>query len=149
MRIDVRFDEADHRRVIARLNELIRDGEDMSPVMREVSEHLLSIAEESFDREGSPDGAPWEPLAPSTRRSRRRAGKDGPILQRDRHLRRSLDSAYDRTSAEAGTNLIYAATHQFGRPPAGIPARPFLGIGPGDADHILDIIGRHLVPEAP
>lgn len=175
-RIDVRFNEADHRRVVDRLNELIRNGEDLTPAMRAVSEHLLSVAEESFARESSPDGEAWAPLAPSTRRQRRREGKDGPILQRDRHLRRSLDSDHGRDYAAAGTNLIYAAIHQFGgriersarsqalafaarggrftsRAAAGrrragsvrvafaaigahhidIPARPFLGVGPGDA----------------
>jgi len=101
-RIDVRFNEADHRRVVDRLNELIRNGEDLTPAMRAVSEHLLSVAEESFARETSPDGEAWAPLASSTRRQRRREGKDGPILQRDRHLRRSLDSDAGRGEPAPG-----------------------------------------------
>lgn len=106
--------EIDDREVRRGLRNLADAGEDLSPAMRVVSELLLSIAEESFEREASPEGEPWTPLAAGTRRQRRKEGKDGPILQRDRHLRRSLDSAYDRTSAVAGTNLAYAAIHQFG-----------------------------------
>lgn len=110
-RITIEIDDREARRG---LRDLAEAGEDLSPAMRVVSELLLSIAEESFEREASPEGDPWAPLAASTLRQRKREGKDGPILQRDRHLRRSLDSDHDRTSAAAGTNLAYAAIHQFG-----------------------------------
>lgn len=185
--IDVRFNEAEHRRVIASLNQLIRDGEDLSPAMLEVSELLAAIAERSFDAERSPDGVPWAPLAPATVRQKRKAGRSEKILEREGDLKSSILSDHDRRSAAAGTNLVYAAIHQFGgtiqrsarsqvlafaarggrftsraaasRRRAGsvrvsfaaigahnidIPARPFLGVGQGDADAILDIVAEHL-----
>ncbi|MXW02182.1 MAG: phage virion morphogenesis protein [Holophagales bacterium] len=142
--IDIRFNEAEHRRVIASLNQLIRDGEDLSPAMLEVSELLADIAAEAFDRETSPDGVPWKALQAATLRAKRRLGYSEKILLREGDLSGSILSDHDRTSAVAGTNLIYAATHQLGRTEAGIPARPFLGIGQGGAGEIVDIVARHL-----
>lgn len=37
-----------------------------------------------------------------------------PILEGDGGLRQSITSDYDANSAVAGTNLVYATTHQFG-----------------------------------
>lgn len=162
MNVDIRLNEADYRRINRRLDDLRDDAEDLTPAMRAIAEHLLATTEDAFAGEESPDGEPWKPLAPSTARERRRSGYDGPILQRRRDLLRSIDSQYDHRSAAVGTNLIYAPVHQFGAEieiPARaavagfgsisahtitIPARPFLGFGPGDEDEIVDIIQRHL-----
>ena len=114
MPTDVKFDDRDYTRVVRRLNELIQDGLDLAPAMRAISEFFLSRVQDSFAREQAPDGTPWAPLAPGTLRERRRRGKDGPILQRDRQLLGSMDTSYGPTSAAAGTNVVYAATHQFG-----------------------------------
>jgi len=44
-----------------------------------------------------------------------------------------------------GSNLEYAATHQFGREADGIPARPFLGVALFEKVEILDILREHLL----
>jgi len=87
-------------------------------------------------------GPGWAPLSPVTLR-RRRKGSSA-ILQDTGRLRNSIVSrgagslfSLQPTSMEVGSNLVYAATQQFGRPdnrfyntpkgrPAPIPARPFL-----------------------
>ena len=46
----------------------------------------------------------------------------------------SITSASGRDWAAAGTNLRYAATHQFGRD--AIPARPFLALWPEERGEI-------------
>lgn len=158
----VRLDPEDYRRVIRRLNELQRDTEDLSPAMREVAAFLQERTLQSFDAESAPDSKPWAPLAPSTLRQKRKEGYADTILQRTRNLRDSIHARSDYRSATAGTNEEYAAIHQFGgeidiparAAAAGfgsisahtitIPARPFLGFGPGDEDEIVDIIRRHL-----
>ena len=144
MELDIRLDEADHARAINQLNELVNTGEDLRPAIRAVSRFLLENRRRSFDLQQAPDGTPWQSLAANTVAQRLKLGKDGPILQRDRHLLGSIDSFWSRPSAAAGTNLRYAATHLFGDEDGGIPARPFLGLEPADTDEILNTIGRHL-----
>lgn len=164
MRINI---EVDDRNVKAALNRLIRAGEDMSPAMLAVSEHLKDAALESFDRQRAPDGTLWAPLKESTRRQRGRGGfgEAGPILQRRGNLLRSIVSDHGRDFAEAGTNLVYAAVQHFGAekgefggartglpgrsffqpiPWGDIPARPFLGVSDDDERQIGEIILDHV-----
>ena len=141
--------------VLRRLRALQAAGADMRPAMREIAETLLAHVERNFAAERAPDGSPW-PLKPATRKARNRKGYTGPKLQRTRRLLDSVQARYDDESALVGTNLIYAATHQFGdehgltvrgatvRRRRGIPARPFLGFGPGDREELLAIIRRRL-----
>ncbi|MXW01612.1 MAG: phage virion morphogenesis protein [Holophagales bacterium] len=147
MEVHAQIDQVEFRRVSERLDRLVRDTDDLTPAMRAVSEYLLYRAETSFENESAPDGAPWAPLSPATIRERRRSGKDGPILQRDRRLFNSLDTDHGRDFAATGTNLVYASTQQFGRRSDGvevIPARPFLGVARRDGDEITDIVARYL-----
>ena len=121
-----------------RLRGLLRRGENLAPLMLAVSEHLKASIERSFDRQGSPEGA-WAPLKPATVRERRRKGygPTRPILIRQggrEGLLGSITSASGRDWAAAGTNLRYAATHQFGRD--AIPARPFLALWPEEREEL-------------
>ena len=160
MNIDIRLDEADHQRVVRRLMELRDAGKNLKPVMTEIGGELLDTARQSFEDEAAPDGTPWTPLSAVTLLEREEKGfvrDDGTaqMLQRTRHLLRSIQvSDVTNTSVAVGTNVVYAATHQFGRdakpgrgvPFAGaaIPARPFLGAGPDLTDRIVAAIQRHL-----
>ena len=56
------------------------------------------------------------------------------MLVRRGDLLRSIASDSGRDWAAAGTNLVYAATHQFGRD--AIPAWPFLGLWPEERGEI-------------
>ncbi len=150
VQIDIRIEDTEIRQRLARLS---RDSQDLSPAMARISEILVASTEDAFANERSPDGTPWAPLADTTLKRRQKAGRDGPILQITRDLLRSIDSDHDRTSAVAGTNLIYAATHQFGHEhdnlfgrgiEATIPARPFLGLRRDYVDDIVDVIIQHL-----
>ena len=44
------------------------------------------------------------------------------------------------TGVQVGTDSVYAATHQYGRDEANIPARPFLGLSSTDRREITAII---------
>lgn len=55
----------------------------------------------------------------------------GPILEWSGDVASRILADWDDTSAVVGTNAVDAATHHFGDPRRGIPARPFLGV---DAD---------------
>ena len=137
--------EVDVREVRAGLARLLAAGADLSPAMREIAGHLADSAAQSFEAEAGPGIGPWAPLDPDTIDERRakRYG-DGPILQRSGDLARSILADWDDTTAVAGTNLVYAATHQFGDEERGIPARPFLGLWPEHRGDIARAVAAHL-----
>ena len=67
-----------------------------------------------FDDEKSQLGR-WKPLK----------YRKGPILQDKGTLRLSINYGYDSKGAMVGSNLIYAATHNYGDKERGIPRRRF------------------------
>ena len=134
----------DDRAVRERLADLRERGEDLTPAMQEIAGHLLDGVNEAFAGEASPAGEPWTPLKPATVRERRRKRyRAGPILERSGDLASRILADWDDSTAVAGTNVVYAATHHFGDPRRGIPARPFLGLSGEARDVIVDAIARH------
>ncbi len=92
---------------------------------------VLETTEDNFSSE-SWMGKPWAPWSAATH-ARRSGGKK---LQDSGHLAGSITSVATASEASIGTNLVYAAIHQFGgRAGRGrrsvIPARPFLPIEEG------------------
>lgn len=82
-----------------------------------LAEEARRLIYEGFARSMSPAGEPWEPLKV----------RDGlPLLDTGR-LRNSIQVMPTRTGIRALTNVVYAATHQYGRD--AIPARPFFPEG--------------------
>ncbi len=132
---------------------------DFSVPMRAIADYMRSSTVERFNDQQGPDGKKWTP-------SRRAIDKGGRTLIDRENLLGSITAASDATSAIAGTNLIYAAIHQFGgtirakggagggkralRTPFGprtsvtMPARPFLGFSPADSAEIEAILTDHL-----
>ncbi len=74
----------------------------------------------------SPAGIPWP--AWSDRYARRRPAGKSLLMNEDQLLDSLTYLMVDRDSVEVGSNMIYAATHQFGDLERGIPARAYLGI---------------------
>ncbi|MCC7413358.1 MAG: phage virion morphogenesis protein [Gammaproteobacteria bacterium] len=155
--------EIDDRAVLQALNRLAAAADDLSPAMRDISTVLAEAAERAFETESDPaTGTPWAPLTPSTQR--RKVDRKGtargsrPILQVTGQLATSIQADWGPDFAAAGTNLVYAVTHQFGAkrgaygatgrgspiPWGDVPARPFLGIDADDKTEIIDIIEHHL-----
>lgn len=137
-------------------------GEQYAAILEEVQDRLAELdwdriyaaialilegaTKENFDNEAAPDGTPWEPLKHPRRRS---TGQDK-ILQDTGLLKASLSAQgqyhiqrHDGRAFEWGTNLDYAATHQFGDPDRNIPARPFVGLN----DEVLAEIEELLIDE--
>lgn len=153
----------DDEQVRRELNRLVRDGADLSPVMQEIAGLLEAEAQQAFDAGESPDGKPWADLSDTTKRRRAAGGTwPGQILNVTGALSNSITSSFGSDFAVAGTNLIYASTHQFGAakgafgstsrgapiPWGDIPARPFLGLGADGEAEVVDILRRHLLPGA-
>jgi len=128
-----------HERVSALMERLARALADMRPVMAEIGEIVTESVQRNFEEERSPDGRRWAPLAPATLRRRRHKGH---ILVDTATLFKSIHPSPARRSVRVGTDVVYAAVHQFGigwrsstrsgRTMPAIPKRPFLGVRRSD-----------------
>ena len=109
------------------------------------------------EKKTAPDGTPWAPLSDEYKRRKEkgirkdgvRIGTSGGILELEGNLLDSIDyQVTDDDTVEwgsiagTGSNLKYAAIHQFGGEAVGmnIPARPFLGLSVEDEADMDDII---------
>ena len=81
-------------------------------IYREIGQSLLVNIRQGFEAEHSPEGEAWEPLKPATVRQRK--GDAHPILQRKGRLKKTIPWKVGPDSVIVGTNLVYAAAHQFG-----------------------------------
>lgn len=85
-------------------------------MMRDIAGYLLFSTQRRFETETGPDGSKWAPLSPRTakaRSGRKERGTDH-ILRQTTRLYQSLTISADATTAQLGTNSVYAAIHQFG-----------------------------------
>jgi phage virion morphogenesis protein len=139
----------------AALGDAIRRATDMTPLMRRIGTVLETSVSERFEQSKGPDGAAW----PVSIRAREEGGR---TLIDSTRLRDSIVTEAEPRAVEVGSNLEYAATHQFGatikpreanalafRLPGGqfvtvgqveIPARPFLGFDARDEADIGDTV---------
>lgn len=153
VRINIEFEDSEIRTA---MNRLLAAGQDMTPLMRDIGEHLLNTTRERFSDETAPDGTPWAPLSETTRQRKKRNADR--ILTERGFLRGGL--AYRATSdqVEVGSPSIYAGTHQFGAergsfgstsrgshiPWGDIPPRPFLGLSNEDETEIAALVNDYL-----
>lgn len=93
--------------VLSALSRLEQAATNASPVMAAIAGVMHDAVEENFAQEGRPK---WAGLSPRT--LKRRAG--GKILQDRGRLAASIVERHDANSAAVGTNVVYAAIHQFG-----------------------------------
>jgi phage virion morphogenesis protein len=116
------------------LVELDRRLANMTPMFDEIGGYMVSATQGRMRRGVQPDGSPQ----PAVQRG-------GTPLIDHGNLRGSITHQPSADQVEVGTNVIYAAIHQFGGK-AGrgrqvtIPARPYLGIGGDDELEINDIV---------
>ena len=60
------------------------------------------------------------------------------------HLDDSIQFLVTGDSVETGSNLVYAAPHQFGLAERNIPERPFLGLSADNEGELLTEVDRFL-----
>lgn len=82
-------------------------GGTMQPAMERVGRALKTGVQMRFRTTSGPDGRQWE-------KSFRAQTEGGQTLSLTRRLRNSITYEADRQSVAVGTNVIYAAIHQFG-----------------------------------
>ncbi|MGX1259800.1 phage virion morphogenesis protein [Sinorhizobium fredii] len=99
------------------LSRLVNAAVHPGQMMSAMGAYLLTSTQRRFETETGPDGEKWKPLSKRTanriiRHGRRRGTTN--ILRLTTRLYQSLVMRSDETSAEVGTNVVYAAVHQFG-----------------------------------
>lgn len=136
---------------------------DKAGINNAIAEAIRSGTIERFETETGPDGSAWS-------KSIRASEKGGLTLTVTGDLKSSINARATEKGAEVGTNLVYAATHQFGdsgrviraknkpylafeyhgrtirkkQVTVNIPARPFLGISDEDRTEIKSIVEEAL-----
>ena len=153
------------------LNRLLQSGRNLSPVLKDIGEHLLDSTQQRFARQTAPDGSLWQALSPQYQSAKKR--NENKILMLDGHLSGTLRWQVSGNTLLFGSDRVYAAIHQFGgktrahtirprskkalawpggkhpvkkveHPGSDIPARPFLGLSADDERDIVDIVHDHL-----
>jgi len=81
---------------------------DKTPLMRDISAQILTSTQLRFETQSGPDGVAWKP-------SIRALATGGVTLTDTARLRDSFIAANTSDTAEVGSNVEYAPTHQFGR----------------------------------
>ena len=114
-------------------------GMDTTTLMPRLGEYLQASTKKRFRTETAPDDSAWAALAPRT--LKRKKNNKGKVLTARGFLRRGIRyQVLDKSTVQVGTDSVYAATHQYGRDEANIPARPFLGLSSADRREITAII---------
>lgn len=171
---------------VQKLLEQAAEGlQNSAPLMEVVAARLHRAVDDNFESQGRPAWAglktgSWLSRAgPLTKRgnvSKARYNKkvvDGKILQDSGRLRNSITKQSDADSAVVGTNVVYAAIHNFGgqtaarviypskkkalawatgrhpvkkvnHPGSKIPARPFMVLTPEDEADLVDSVSDYL-----
>lgn len=130
---------------------------DLSEPLGEIGATLVLSTRQRFFSEKDPEGKAWQPLKPRTQKrkvgavGRRRGTKH--ILRQRRTLFNSVAHLVEDDEVAIGSPDKRAAIHQLGGTddmapgPAGIPARPYLGISEADEGDIAATLLRHLEGE--
>ena len=116
-----------------------------SRILRAVSVRMRGMQMEHFEKQVDASGKGWKPLRPATLARRRKGPGVGGvrILQDTGRLKSSIVAESNRDEAIAGTNTLYAATHQFGR--GKIPAREFMYINDSEAITLIDFVANEIL----
>lgn len=163
--ITLRIDDAE---VLSALDRVALAVTDMTPVMQDIGEEMVDATKNRFMTGTAPDGSAWAPKSPTTIATYQRRGDPvdaRPLWGPSGDLHSLFAWAAGPAEVSWGTNVIYAAVHQFGAeqgafgarmgrtrpsekrptsrdyffpiPWGDIPARPFLGVSDEDRTGIL------------
>lgn len=151
--IQIEGDVSKLRKQMEKLSNIDTDG-----INAAMADAIRSSTVERFSAEKAPDGSNWQP-------SKRAQQQGGRTLVDTARLRNSIRSKSNSEGFAVGTNVVYAATHQFGdsrtirakskkllhftvngnhirkkQVHVTIPPRPFLGVNEKDIQELTEII---------
>jgi phage virion morphogenesis protein len=149
----------DDREVLAAFSKILDAMEDTTPLMATIGDGLVGSTHRRFITNTDPQGNAWAALNAEYERTKSKKYK----LVESTRLRGSITRWAGRDEVRVGTNVPYAAIHQFGgtiKPKSSshlmfrigdrfvaaksvtIPARPFLGISSRSGSVCLNSSGR-------
>jgi phage virion morphogenesis protein len=170
--IEFRIDDAEIKQLIEGLSYRLKS---MRPAMNLVGEIVVESVQRNFEQRRSPKGDQWKPVSPDYAAWKGRKGYDpGNILILHNILMKSIHRKATETEVRVGTNIVYAAIHQFGGPikkatrptrstmrnarehfaarvlsrPTIMPARPYLGVRDDDWPKIRAAILNYLIAKS-
>lgn len=108
-----------------------------------IGRRMVKMQREHFEKQEDVSGVAWPPLSEATIEARRK--KSDVLLRDTNRLFTSITAKSTSTDATVGTNLIYAATHQFGDDDRGIPTRQFLYITAEERRTLIRMITDPLI----
>ena len=127
------------------IHSMLRAVDNPAPVLDGIGAAMEAATLRRFERAADPDGVPWLKSA----RVLSAKGEGGVTLTDSSDLKRSITHSVVGKTAEIGTNVIYAAIHQFGgeikrggRTVGQMPKRAFLGLSRDDGEIVLSILKR-------
>ena len=146
--VTVTIDDSQVRSMLGRLQ---RNLDDWTPAMKSIGEFLVGRIKLGFHDGSDPWGAPWLPLSAVTV-ARRRQASGQPMRDTGRLMNSITSRVTGPHTVDVGTNVKYAATHQFGArkgqygrtrrgtpiPWGNVPARPFMPLRGNRADLPVD-----------
>lgn len=131
--VRLEVDATDLRRIQAKIDRLA--GADFNRLLDDIGGLMESSTRRRIaaDKE-SPSGEPWPAWSPRYAATRHSGHS---LLQGEGDLLDSMTyNVLTGGGVEVGSNLVYAATHQFGDRERNIPARPYLGLSSEDLREI-------------
>ncbi len=148
--IHIEIDDSDFREAIRHL----RGGVEDKKLWAAMGEKLLRSHRKRFKDEVAPDGTPWQKRSPASEQIRKK-GKPKPkhhsILKHQGRLSQTLRYQASHSGLLLGSDLPYAAIHQFGgktrmfgKHEVKIPARPYLGVAKADREMARKLIVHYL-----
>jgi len=103
------------RGVLEKLAAIRARTENMRPVWADIGQIILESIQRNFREHRAPDGTPWQPVSAAYARWKSSKGKSpGNILNLKGLLQKLIHTTVASDSVTIGTNVVYAAIHQFG-----------------------------------
>lgn len=93
------------------LRRMIAQSDDLRPALDEIGGMLVVSTQARFEAERGPDGTAWPALSP---RTLKRRGAGARALRHSARLYQSITHRVQGNTVTVGTNVVYAAIHQFG-----------------------------------
>ena len=123
--------------------DFLRDlkGEDLYELEKSIGLEMAEVARDHLEEHKTFEGKPMKPWSEKYEERVRKSGERRDILLGpERRLHRSMSFQVRNDGIYYGSNMVYAAVHQWGWKEKNIPARPYLGMGPEEKQGIEDIL---------
>jgi phage virion morphogenesis protein len=99
---------------------------------------VISQTQKRIESAGpAPDGKQWPEWSDNYAKTRH---GNHALLQNEGYLKGSFEASVTGKNLSVGSNLVYAATHQYGDKDRGIPARTYLGLSDDNNDEVKSAV---------